>query len=483
MDKGFGLTLARTDLIVGESVRYRLSYTNTGSQIVSFPQFGFLHTWLRYHLKDAAGNVSSWNVRDMEDSHEYLPPPMNQTMEIAPGKNQVYESNLMEVIKLPPAGKYQLWAEVEWPGGKAATPPVELIFRPMSLLSADIQPYRSGRASFQNIIWAQSQDRGSIVFFSEFEHRPAGHDHAELVRGLSQRILESPFQVQPMVATPPSRSQYPEYWLAWVRDGQVTALMEEYGKIKVGPFSHPLPGKSAIIRPILHDPAAGSCHFALWEAADAQCRLSLLTAKKDGTYQPGPTLPLSPGRLAWSTAFYPESRHRIIMLAVERQGKTSLERAIWPKDGASLDHSLFSEFPGAPLAASAFLRNDDGITGAVLAKVRHETGAWDYFVYGYTISPAGDYAAKQPVRLSVAKGVEFGKAFIEVGLKGDVLALMESTDGRWYLHASDGAKRKMAIDGDPGTPLGITWADDANPRALFWSPQRGFRFVDIVRGG
>jgi hypothetical protein len=85
------------------------------------------------------------------------------------------------------------------------------------------------------------------------------------------------------------------------------------------------------------------------------------------------------------------------------------------------------------------------------------------------------------VRLQVAKGVEFRRAFLEVGLKGDVIALMESVDGKWYLHASDGAKYKLAAAGNLGTPLGLTWADEAHPRALFWTPQDGFRFTGIVR--
>lgn len=483
MNPEFVLTLDRRDLIVGEGTRYLLTYANRAGKAVEFPEMGAARTWMRFKLKDGAGKEASWSAQDREDSHEFEPPPRDYVVEVAPGKTLEWKGNLEDAIPLPSAGTYSLSVEMKWPNGSASTPPLIVNVKPLSLLNFDFQYDRSARGPFQHLLWSHAEGRGSVIVMTDLVQEAGGHGHAVCKKGFSKRILESPFPLKPMVAVPPTDAAYPEHWIAWLSDGKLTALTEEYGKAKVAPFSHALPAGLSPIRPPLDNPAGGECHLAFWEQADSKSRVVAYTVRKDGSLHPGPNLSLAAGRLAWSSAFYPKSRDRIYLLAIERQGKTSLERAAWPKAGAAFDQAPLAQFPGAPLAAAAFLKHDDGITGAVLAKVRHETGAWEYFVHGYSLSAQGAYAAKQPVRLAVAKGVEFGRAYIEVGPKGEVIALMEAADGRWYLHASDGAKRKLAADADLGTPLGLTWADDAHPRALFWSARKGFRLVEIVREG
>jgi hypothetical protein len=261
----------------------------------------------------------------------------------------------------------------------------------------------------------------------------------------------------------------------------LSVFLEEYAKMKTAKVEHPVPADAQPIRPILREPGTGSGHLAFWEGSGAGATLQIRTLRKDGSIHAGPAAGLTKGRLAWGQAFYTGNYDRQWLLAIERNGQTSLDLIRWGKDESKLVHAALKQYAGIPLQATAFLGNDDAILGAVLVKAKHETGGWDYFVHAFEISPTGAFTAKQPVRLQTPQGVEFRKAFMEISLKGTVMALMESTDGRWYLHASDGAKYRLEKAGQPGTPLGLCWASDPQPKVLFWTPNAGFDFVGIAR--
>lgn len=495
MDLEVELSCGQTDLIVGEDAPLAIKLTNRGAAPLTIPDPLQNETWPQMRVLKAGGTRRSFAPGEIvnKGANEFMPPRPALTQTLAPGQSTAVDATILTRVEFSGEGKYDLSAAMEFPGGVAESKPVSVTLHKLELRSAAVVGAHNGHSPYRWCVWSHADGAASILGLTQFMF----DQHGEGRRVQSLRLGRFDGAVQPLISGSPNKLPYPNHWIAWLDAGRLSALYTRQGRLDVPVKSHPLPDAGAMIPPVLNDlegndgSTPGRGEIAFWSKAGG---LSVRVLEPGGTLGTGAGVAADAGELKWGRSALLSDSARYAVLIVSRGGGCDLEYARWNAKGAASPRvAPVARWKDDVLAAGMTVGADDTMYGGALSRSPATAGGGTsqpasaksgLTLHAWRIAANGQATEQPPVSVDLPPGQQPQSALLEVSAAGNLIALIRSSAGRWFMANARG--QCAPLPDEPlrhGEPIGAFWLNDVEPMLLLASPNEGIQYHGLHAHG
>jgi len=377
---------------------------------------------------------------------------------LAPGQSADVLFPLLDVAQRLVPGEYDISAIYDMKGGATAeSKALTISVAPTTPRGLTLVSGSGGAASVLYGAWVNVGEPPTATR-SRFEILRGGG-----VAG-TWSIAECPLRARPVLSAPANRTISHTHWVAWMEDKTLrfTHFDGMLGALEVGSLELSVPA-ATLVEPLytesVDDPSARPDGAALLVVSNPEgSRWQLQVARLTPTAAAVTTVATAGGqRPVWIKSHTCKDRSHLATYIQPSGENVTLSAAPWPKPGGmGVEGKQLAEWRGKLLAASARLESDDVIHGAaaVLSGPQPETRL---DVYGWELTPAGDFRQDDPVRVPWDMQSEIDQMIVDVDKDLRPVALVKDTKGRWSLFRGE---EKLELADEIATtklPIGLAF--------------------------
>lgn len=462
MDIEFQLSVARNQLVIGESAAVILVLRNRGTAAVSLPDPDRTDDWPKISVRNLnTTEQASFGPHDLakRESHQFVVPLPATSITLAPGQEFRKSADLLNWVELPAAGKYELRAEMKSDSGDFVSNAVTLTVDPLKLQTKDFAGPHSGHSTLRYTLWTHAGAQGVALLLSLANFDEEGH----IAVNQSFRVAETRQVSLPVLSASANNLPYPAQWIVWVDKDQLSSLYVKQGKVEVPLRTQNLnTGPVQLVGPVLLDlsgndgsrPGRGRLVFS--QSAGQAGRLLMKTLEPDGSLKDGPQVSVPPGELVWGRGALLSNSFGRVVLAIKRGDGVDLDVVSWDASATSMSLSTKAKFQGRFIAGAITLNETDASEGALFLATMAPNGAVQYSLQPFKIDRNGITNVQSPSPVQTTRKLD--KAIVGVSAEGKSAAVLKDANGRWSRVDSRGTFAEL--------PVSLTL--NSEPIDLFW---------------